>query len=104
MKRIIGTVALAIVATGCQTTGGRITQIDVGSSRDQVVETLGRPDSVRTVTDFEVLSYLDRHRTRMSVAHTDYSVVLKDGKVVQFGPGQVRRDGLHSVVIDPALR
>jgi outer membrane protein assembly factor BamE (lipoprotein component of BamABCDE complex) len=104
MKRTLCAIALAIVSTGCQTTGHKITKIDVGASRDQVIATLGRPDSVRAVGDFEVLNYLDRHRTRVSMAHTDYAVVLKDGKVSQFGPGQVRRDGLHSVVIDGAAR
>lgn len=104
MKRMIGAAVLAVVATGCQTTGHKITTIDVGASREDVMATLGRPDSIRTVSDFEVLNYLDRHRTRMSLGHTDYAVVLKDGKVVQYGPGYVRRDGLHSVVIDPVLR
>lgn len=102
MKRMLSVVAFATAIAGCQTTGHKITTIDVGSTRDDVVATLGRPDSIRTVSDFEVLNYLDRHRTRMSLAHTDYAVVLKDGKVVQYGPGQVRRDGLHSVVIDAA--
>jgi len=104
MKRMLCAVALAIAGTGCQTTGHKITQIDIGASRDQVVATLGRPDSVRTIGDFEVLNYLDRHRTRVSMGHTDYAVVLLDGKVSQFGPGQVRRDELRSVVIDSGVR
>lgn len=54
--------------------------------------------------DFDVLNYLDGHRTRVSMAQTDYAVVLKDGKMSQFGPGQVRRNGLHSVVIDGTTR
>ncbi len=104
MKGILCAVALAAAVAGCQTTGHKITTIDIGASRDQVIATLGRPDSIRTLGDFEVLNYLNRHRTRVSMTHTDYAVVLKDGKVSQFGPGQVRRDGLHSVVIDAATR
>lgn len=42
--------------------------------------------------------------TRVSLVHTDYAVVLQDGEVSQFGPGQGRRDGLHSVVIDGVVR
>ncbi|MBB3825613.1 hypothetical protein FHR50_001810 [Xanthomonas arboricola] len=29
---------------------------------------------------FEVFNYLNRHRTRVSMSHTDYAVVLKDCK------------------------
>ncbi|MBB3856145.1 hypothetical protein FHY29_001519 [Xanthomonas arboricola] len=104
MKGILCAVALAAAVVGCQTTGRKITTIDVGTGRDEVIATLGRPDSIRTIADFEVLNYLERHRTRLSPGHTDYAVVLKDGKVVQYGPGHVRRDGLHSVVIDPSPR
>lgn len=104
MKRMLCAVIFTAVIAGCQTTGHKITKIDIGANRADVIATLGRPDSVRTVGDFEVLNYLDRHRTRMSLAHTDYAVVLKDDKVSQFGPGQVRRDGLHSVVIDAGMR
>lgn len=44
MKRMLCAVALAIVVTGCQTTGHKITTIDVGTSREQVIATFGRPD------------------------------------------------------------
>jgi outer membrane protein assembly factor BamE (lipoprotein component of BamABCDE complex) len=101
MKRIMGAAALAAVLAGCHTTGQKITKLDPDSSRDQVVATLGRPDALSTMGDFEVYTYLARHRSRVSMAHTDYTVVMKDGHVVQFGPGVARREGLHGVVIVP---
>lgn len=101
MKRIMGAAVLTVAVTGCHTIGQRITTLDPGSSRDQVVATLGRPDAMSTMGDFEVYTYLARHRTRMSVTHTDYTVVMKDGHVVQFGPGLARREGLHHVAIVP---
>jgi hypothetical protein len=51
--------------------------------------------------DYEVYTYLNRHRKRRSLHHTDYTVVMQDGKVVQFGPGLPQREGLHTVVIVP---
>ena len=102
MKRIMGAAVLAAaLLAGCHTTGQKITALDPGSSRDQVVATLGRPDALSTMGDFEVYTYLARHRSRMSVTHTDYTVVMKEGHVVQFGPGLARREGLHNVVIVP---
>lgn len=101
MKRIMGAAVLAAALAGCHTTGQKITTLDPGSSRDQVVATLGRPDALSTMGDFEIYTYLARHRTRMSVVHTDYTVVMKDGHVVQFGPGLARHAGLHNVVIVP---
>lgn len=101
MKRIMGAAVLAVALAGCHTTGQKITTLDPGSSREQVVATLGRPDAVRTVGDFEVYTYLARHRSRLSVMHTDYTVVMKDGHVMQFGPGLAQREGLHGVMIVP---
>lgn len=101
MKRIMGAAVLAVALAGCHTTGQKITRLDPGSSRDQVITTLGRPDAMRSVAEFEVYTYLARKRTRYSLAHTDYTVILKDGHVVQFGPGLAQREGVHSVVIVP---
>ncbi|QNK01307.1 outer membrane protein assembly factor BamE domain-containing protein [Dyella telluris] len=101
MKRILGTAALVVALAGCHATGQKITRLDPGSSRDTVLATLGRPDAVRTFGDFEVYTYLARHRKRTSLSHTDYTVVLKEGQVVQFGPGLAQREGLHGVTIVP---
>ncbi|GLQ89299.1 outer membrane protein assembly factor BamE domain-containing protein [Dyella flagellata] len=101
MKRIIGVAVLAATVAGCHTTGQRITRLDPGSDRGKVVSVLGRPDAMRVVGDFEVYTYLARKRTRHSLEHTDYTVILKDGHVVEFGPGLAQREGLHNVVIVP---
>ena len=101
MKRIMGAAALAAALAGCHATGQKITRLDPGSSREQVLATLGRPDALSTMGEFEVYTYLDRHRTRHSLTHTDYTVVMKEGHVVEFGPGVAQREGLHHVVIVP---
>lgn len=100
--------AAAVVAAGmlsaCQTTGGKIAHLYTGNSEVEVRDTLGRPDAVRVIGDYEVYTYLARHRTRMSLGHTDYTVVMQDGKVVQFGPGLAQREGVHTVVIVPPVQ
>lgn len=105
MKRIMGAAVLAAAfaaaLSGCHTTGQKITRLDPDSDRDEVFARLGRPDALSTMGDFEVYTYLARHRTRLSVMHTDYTVVMKEGHLVQYGPGLARRQGLHNVVIVP---
>ena len=100
MKRAIVMVALAAGVAGCQGMGAKIARLDVGTERDEVIDRLGRPDSDRTMVGYEVLNWFDRRPSRFSFSHKDYTVVLKDGKVVQFGPGLIRRDGKTSLQIE----
>lgn len=99
MKLIIGAIVLTIALVGCQTTGQKITRLGSDTSREQVVQLLGRPDSMRVVAEFEIYTYLQRHQKRRSIRNTDYTVILKDGQVIQYGPGLARRAGLHNMVI-----
>lgn len=101
MKHFLAAVALAVLLSGCSTTGEKIAHLGPGSDRADVLLELGRPDAMRVTDDFQVYTYLGRHRKRRSFFHTDYTVILKDGKVVQFGPGLAQREGLHSMVIVP---
>jgi hypothetical protein len=57
---------------------------------------------MRVIGEFEVLTYLERHRKRRSAIfafNTDYTVILRNGTVVEYGPGVARREGLRNVVI-----
>lgn len=100
MKRAFAIVVLAVLLAGCQGMAAKISKLDVGSDRDEVINRLGPPDSDRTIIGYEVLSWLDRRPGRFSFSHSDYTVVLKDGKVAQFGPGLIRRDGKTSLQIE----
>lgn len=100
MKRAIVVTLVAIGVAGCQGMAAKMARLDVGTSRDEVIDRLGRPDSDRTMIGYEVLSWLDRRPGRFSLSHRDYTVVLKDDKVVQFGPGLIRRDGKTTLQIE----
>ncbi|SEV94342.1 hypothetical protein [Luteibacter sp. 329MFSha] len=100
MKRAIVLAVLAAGIAGCQGMAAKMARLDVGTQRDQVIERLGPPDSDRTMIGFEVMSWLDRRPGRFSLSHRDYTVVLKEGKVVQFGPGLIRRDGKTTLQIE----
>lgn len=92
---------VASVLCACQTTGARISHLYTGNSEVEVREKLGRPDAVRVLGDYEIYTYLARHHSLLSLHRSDYTVVMQNGKVVQFGPGVAQREGLHTVVIVP---
>ena len=83
--------ALALLATlllpGCFT-GERIHYIRDGMSRDEVITNLGNPDSSTGGDARETLEYRNRLISGWASARTDYYVLLREGRVVQFGPGR----------------
>ena len=101
MKRVVLAALVMVALSACRTTGERITHLGPGSDRADVLLELGRPDAMRVVDDYQVYTYLGRHRKRRSLFRTDYTVILKQGKVVEFGPGRAQREGLHSIAIIP---
>jgi hypothetical protein len=100
MKRAIAMALLTAGLAGCAGMSSKIARLEVGTSRDEVIEHLGPPDSDRTMVGYEVMSWLDRRPGRFSFSHKDYTVVFQDGKVTQFGPGLIRRDGKTSLQIE----
>jgi len=100
MKRAIALAAIAVGIAGCQGMAAKVARLQVGTQRDEVIERLGPPDSDRAMIGFEVLSWLDRRPGRFSLSHRDYTVVLKDGRVTQFGPGLIRRDTKTTLQIE----
>ncbi|SEN37609.1 hypothetical protein SAMN02800694_3352 [Luteibacter sp. UNCMF331Sha3.1] len=100
MKRAIALAVITVGIAGCQGMAAKVARLQVGTQRDEVIERLGPPDSDRSMIGFEVLSWLDRRPGRFSLSHRDYTVVLKDGRVVQFGPGLIRRDTKTTLQIE----
>ncbi|KJV30412.1 lipoprotein [Luteibacter yeojuensis] len=100
MKRLIIVAFAAAGLAGCAGMATRVSRLEVGMGRDEVFDRLGPPDSDRSIIGYEVVSWLDRRPGRFSFSHKDYTVVLKDGKVTQFGPGLIRRDGKTSLQIE----
>ncbi|MET0935685.1 MAG: hypothetical protein ABWX83_06845 [Luteibacter sp.] len=100
MKRAIAVALVAALLAGCAGMSSKISRLEVGTGRDDVIERLGPPDSDRAIIGYEVMSWLDRRPGRFSFSHKDYTVVLKDGKVTQFGPGLIRRDSKTSLQIE----
>lgn len=84
-------------ATGEKVRGG----IREGMSKEQLIATLGQPDGFKRSGNEEALEYANRPISGWSWDRTDYTVILTDGKVSQYGPGQVRQEGPNFLIVVP---
>ena len=103
---LITILLLAVIGLliGCAT-GEKMGSLRPGMSTAEVQSILGRPDGFRTVDGHEVFSYSNRATSGWSWDRADYNVVFRDGKVVEYGAGEVRpgqRPG--TIVIFPLRR
>ena len=88
MKNYFYAVMLAVVL-GCASTPtsghippGRISQISVGMTKDQVISAIGSPESMTATKDSETLYYVEERPWWQWVR---IAVKIKDGKVTEFG-------------------
>lgn len=81
---------IAVMLAGC-VTGQSVRQLSPGMSRAEVIEIMGAPDGVQTNGSSEVLKYANRLMSGFSWDKTDYFVTLQDGRVTQYGNGEVRQ-------------
>ncbi|UPG96329.1 hypothetical protein [Luteibacter aegosomatissinici] len=102
MKQII-LAGLCLAVVGCAT-GEKVRRLDTGMDRQAVERQLGRPDGFSEQEGYQVLTYKNRLMSGWSWDRADYQVLLKDGLVVQYGPGEVRHNQPNSglVIVAPA--
>jgi hypothetical protein len=90
---------ILIASIGCAT-GERMQSMREGMSKDEVIAVLGNPDGFHPSGDYEALCYANRLMSGWSWDRADYNVILRSGRVVEYGPGQVRqRDPSVSTLI-----
>ena len=89
MKTLFLALSVVSLFSAC-TTAEKMSRLEPGMTRQQVVGLLGRPDVVRSSGAYEQLEYTHRLITGWSWDRSDFKVILKDGRVVEFGHGEVR--------------
>ena len=72
-------------------TGERMHSMREGMSKDEVIAVLGNPDGFQRSGDYEALRYANRLMSGWSWDRADYNVILRSGRVVEYGPGQIRQ-------------
>jgi hypothetical protein len=90
MRSTFLAVALVAVLLAACATGERMRGVQAGMWKDELVGLLGEPDGVQRIGEYEVLRYSNRLASSWSSDRADYSVILRGGRVVESGPGQVR--------------
>ncbi|HEX7914863.1 hypothetical protein [Rudaea sp.] len=101
MKFSLIVLLLMLVLAGC-VTGDKVRQgVREGMTKEQVISTLGNPDGFKRSGDSEALTYVNRLISGWSWDRTDYTVILENGHVTQFGPGQVRQEGPNFLIVVP---
>src|SRR5687768_4583697 len=81
---------LLVFLGACATTGEKMKRLSEGMSKDEVTQLMGRPDGFRREGEFEAMKYTHRLVTGWAWDRADYNVILKNGRVVEYGAGEVR--------------
>src|SRR4029077_2805297 len=89
MRTILLTLSVVALFSAC-TNGEKMSSLEPGMTRQQVVGMLGRPDAVRSSGPYEQLEYTHRLITGWSWDRSDFNVILKDGRLFEFGHGEIR--------------
>jgi hypothetical protein len=99
---LVALISLPLLITSC-VTGEKMSSLNPGMTKSQVIATLGRPDGYQNQGDYEVLKYTNKLVSGFSWDKADYYSILRDGKLVEYGAGQVRQDESHKFVIVKTL-
>lgn len=91
-RTLVSVAATAVLVLGC-VTGEKITRVEPGMSKAEVIDILGRPDGYWSEGEYEALQYTNRLISGWSWDRADYGIILKSGRVTGFGAGHVRQGG-----------
>lgn len=93
---------LVLSIVGCAF-GEKMKRIEPGMHKSKVKEILGEPDGYKRSGKYESIQYTDRVISGWDVkSTTDYTIVFKNNKVVEYGPGKVRKkDDANTLFLVP---
>ncbi|MDR6935470.1 hypothetical protein [Luteibacter sp. 3190] len=104
MRRVAFVALVAVGLVACAT-GEKMRRLDPGMDRQAVERQMGKPDGYSEQDGYQVLTYKNRLMSGWSWDRADYQVLLKDGRVVSYGPGVVRQNpATNSLVIVAPVR
>ena len=98
MTKVATVLSIVLILCGCAT-GELMSRMRPGMPKQEVVQVLGNPDGYQSRGEYEALKYSHRLVTGWAWDRADYYVILKDGKTVEYGTGEVRVKDMNSNIL-----
>lgn len=98
MKHIVLALLSTLILSAC-VTAAKLDGVRAGMTKAEVINRAGSPDGYQRNGEYEVLLYSKRRPGGWSIFTgstynlIDYSVILKDDHVIEFGPGKTYERG-----------
>ncbi|WP_432700963.1 outer membrane protein assembly factor BamE domain-containing protein [Kluyvera cryocrescens] len=92
LKKLMMIGCVVALLAGC-TTGEKIHNVQVGMTKQQVIDLLGTPDGDSVKGSTEQIQYSNRLASGWGWDKGDYYVTFENGKVTSYGSGEIRSAG-----------
>ncbi len=90
--------AISLFSVGC-THGEKITRVQPGMSIEEVKAIMGPQEGYKKIGEYEIYSYYNKVISGWDTRNrADYHYIVKDGKVVEYGAGEIRQNQNTGVV------
>ena len=81
--------------------GSKMKKLYPGMTKQEVINTLGRPDGYKISGEYEALKYANKLMSGWSWDRADYYAILKNGIPVEYGAGEIREKENNIIVLVP---
>ena len=94
MKSVVLTLLAILALTSCATVEN-MRNLQEGQTKEEVITAVGSPSGFHRSGEYEVLQYTNLLINGWSIFsglswnRTDYSVILKNDRVIEYGPGKI---------------
>ena len=103
MKRFL-TIAITMVALAGCFHGEKISRVHPGMSVEDLHCMMGHQEGYKKIGNYEVYSYYNKLISGWGWDRADYHYIVKDGKVVEYGAGEIRQNQNTGVVFIMPLK
>jgi hypothetical protein len=97
MKIYLIAASMMFILAGCFH-GEKISRISPGMTVQELYAEMGKQEGYRKIGDYEVYSYYNKLISGWSWDRADYHYIVKDGKIVEYGAGEIRQNQANGVV------
>ena len=84
--------------------GEKISRVRPGTSIEELHSIMGHQEGYKKIGDYEIYSYYNKLISGWAWDRADYHYIVKDGKVVEYGAGEIRQNQHTGVVFIMPLK